>query len=62
MFITLNSADGLKKKLIQLNCVYRVLEERTEEIFGSHFLRLQRVTDAVHVLSRDPHDVLPALC
>lgn len=36
--------------------------EHTEEIFGSHLLRLQRVTDAIHILSRNPHDVLPSLC
>lgn len=37
-------------------------EERTEEILSFHPLRLQRVTDAVHILSRDSHDVLPAFC
>ena len=35
--------------------------ERTEEVFGSHLLRLKWVTDAIQVFSRDSHDVLLAL-
>lgn len=36
--------------------------EHTKQVFGSHLLGVQGVTDTIHVLSRDSQDVLPALC